>query len=403
MLFKYTVVNQSGVQEDGTIDAQSVEIAVSSLQRRGLVVASIHPADQKSFFEKDLGFSLFGGIKQKDIVILSRQMSTLFTSQVSALRIFRLLGSESENKALRTVLSEVSDDIQGGSAISLALSKHPKVFSNFYVNMVKAGEESGKLDETFQFLADYLDRNYEVTSKVRNSLIYPAFVITTFIGVMVLMLTVVIPKISKILIDSGQDIPIYTKIVIGISNFLVDFWVPIVLLLVGFGFVLMRYVRTEQGNYAMSELKIKLPYIGNLFRKLYLSRISDNFNTLLSSGVPVIKAMELTSTVVDNKVYENIIIKSLEDVKAGTSLSDAMSKYPEIPGIMVQMMRIGEESGELGSILKTLARFYQREVVQAVDTLVDLIEPAMIVLLGLGVGILLASVLVPIYNISASF
>jgi len=401
MLFKYTVVDQSGRQEEGTIDAQTIEIAVSSLQRRGLVVASIHPADEKKFLERDIG--AFNHVKQKDVVILSRQMATLFTSQVSALRIFRLLSTEAESKPLRKVLTEVSDDIQGGSSISLALSKHPKVFSNFYVNMVKAGEESGKLDETFQFLADYLDRTYEVTSKVRNSLIYPAFVISTFIGVMVLMLTVVIPKISKILLDSGQDIPLYTKIVIGLSNFMVNFWIPIVLLLVGFGVVLFRYAQTEQGSYAVAELKIRTPYLGNLYRKLYLSRISDNFNTLLSSGVPVVKAMELTATVVDNKVYETIIFQSLEDVKGGTSLSDAMSRYPEIPGIMIQMMRIGEESGELGNILKTLARFYQREVVQAVDTLIDLIEPAMIVLLGLGVGILLASVLVPIYNISASF
>lgn len=401
MLYKYKVINQSGVEEAGTIDAQTIDIAVSSLQRRGLVITSIHPADEVGFFQKDLG--IFDRVKQKDIVILSRQMSTLFTSQVSALRIFRLLSTEAENKPLRVVLSQVSDDIQGGSAISLALSKHPKVFSNFYVNMVKAGEESGKLDQTFQFLADYLDRNYEVTSKVKNSLIYPIFVIGTFIAVMVLMLTVVIPKISQILIDSGQEIPVYTKVVIALSSFLVNWWIPMLIVLLGIGFVVWRYTKTEPGEYAMSTLKIEIPYIGNLFRKLYLSRIADNLNTLLSSGVPVVKAMELTSSVVDNKIFENIIVKSLDDIKAGTALSDAMGKYKEVPGIMIQMMKIGEESGELGNILKTLAKFYQREVMQAVDTLVDLIEPAMIVVLGLGVGILLASVLIPIYNISSSF
>ncbi len=401
MLYKYKVINQNGVEEAGTIDAQTIDIAVSSLQRRGLVITSIHPADEVGFFQRDLG--IFDRVKQKDIVILSRQMSTLFTSQVSALRIFRLLSTEAENKPLRAVLSQVSDDIQGGSAISLALSKHSKVFSNFYVNMVKAGEESGKLDQTFQFLADYLDRNYEVTSKVKNSLIYPIFVIGTFIAVMVLMLTVVIPKISQILIDSGQEIPVYTKVVIALSSFLVNWWIPMLIVLLGIGFVVWRYSKTEPGEYAMSTLKIQIPYIGNLFRKLYLSRIADNLNTLLSSGVPVVKAMELTSSVVDNKIFENIIVKSLDDIKAGTALSDAMGKYKEIPGIMIQMMKIGEESGELGNILKTLAKFYQREVMQAVDTLVDLIEPAMIVVLGLGVGILLASVLIPIYNISSSF
>lgn len=401
MLFKYKVINQSGGEEEGSIDAYNVDIAISSLQRRGLVVSSIKNAEDVGLLNKKIGF--LERVSQKDVVILSRQMSTLFSSQVSALRIFRLLSSESENKPLREVLTQVSDDIQAGSSISVALAKHPKVFSNFYVNMVKAGEESGKLDETFQFLADYLDRSYEVSSKVRNSLIYPAFVIFTFIAVMTLMLTVVIPKITKILIDSGQPIPIYTQIVINLSDFLVDFWLPILLVIVAVGFVLWRYRSTDQGKMAFSHLKISVPYVGNLFRKLYLSRIADNLNTLLSSGVPVVKALELTSTVIDNKVYEEIVNHSLEEIKAGTALSDALSKYHEIPGIMVQMMKIGEESGELGNILKTLAKFYQREVMQAVDTLIDLIEPAMIVLLGLGVGTLLVSVLVPIYNISSAF
>lgn len=403
MLFNYKVINSAGVQENGSIDAQSIDIAVSSLQRRGMVVVSIHPADEtRDVLSKEVS-DIFERIKQKDIVILSRQMSTLFTSQVSALRIFKLLATETENKKLRTILVEVSDSIQGGSAISLALSKHPKVFSHFYVNMVKAGEESGKLDETFQFLADYLDRTYEVTSKVKNSLIYPAFVIFTFLAVMILMLTVVIPKISQILIDSGQEIPVYTKVVIAISSFLVNWWIPLLLVIVGIVFAVWRYSLTETGKYTFAGIKINSPYIGSLFKKLYLSRIADNINTLLSSGVPVVKALELTSTVVDNKIYEDIVSKSLEDIKGGMALSEAMGKYKEIPGIMIQMMKIGEESGELGNILKTLAKFYQREVMQAVDTLVDLIEPAMIVLLGLGVGILLASVLIPIYNISSSF
>lgn len=401
MLFKYKVINQSGAEEEGSIDAYNVDIAISSLQRRGLVVSSIHDAQDVGFLNKQIG--LFERVSQKDVVILSRQMSTLFSSQVSALRIFRLLSSEAENRALRAVLTEVSDDIQGGSSISVALAKHPKVFSNFYVNMVKAGEESGKLDQTFQFLADYLDRTYEVSSKVRNSLIYPAFVIFTFIAVMTLMLTVVIPKITKILIDSGQPIPIYTQIVINLSDFLVDFWLPILLVIIAIGFVLWRYRSTDQGKVAFSHVKISFPYIGNLYKKLYLSRIADNLNTLLSSGVPVVKALELTSSVIDNKIYEDIVSHSLEEIKSGTALSDALGKYREIPGIMVQMMKIGEESGELGNILKTLAKFYQREVMQAVDTLIDLIEPAMIVLLGLGVGTLLVSVLVPIYNISSAF
>ena len=268
--------------------------------------------------------------------------------------------------------------------------------------MVKAGEESGKLDQTFEYLSDYMERNYEVTSKVKNALIYPAFVITTFVAVMVLMLTVVIPKISSIIIDSGQEIPVYTKIVIAASNFLLDFGPIFLLIIVVGGFFGIKYMLSDKGKVFMSHIKLQIPYISNLYKKLYLSRISDNMNTMLTSGIPMIKALELTSSVVDNSIYENMMVKVIEDVRSGFALSDAFGKHPQMPGILVAMTRVGEETGEVGEILKTLARFYQKEVMNAVDTLVDLIEPMMIVLLGLGVGFLLASVLIPIYNISSS-
>jgi type IV pilus assembly protein PilC len=341
-------------------------------------------------------------VSNKDVVILSRQIATLFAAQVSALRVFRLLGGETENKVLGEKISEVADDIQAGASISKALSKHPKVFTSFYVNMVRAGEESGKLDQTFLYLADYLDRNYAVSSKAKNALIYPAFVVFTFISVMVLMLTLVIPKISSIIVESGQEIPVYTRIVIGFSNFLVNYGIIFLIALIILGFFIYRNSLGEKGALMMDNAKLSIPYIGNLYKKLYLSRISDNMNTLLISGIPMIKALELTSDVVDSRVYQEVLKKAMDLVKGGRPLSEALSGSPEIPSIVIQMAKIGEETGELGSILDTLAKFYQREVVNAVDTLVDLIEPVMIVALGLGVAFLLASVLIPIYNISAS-
>jgi type IV pilus assembly protein PilC len=402
MLFKYKAINESGQESEGTIEAINVDIAINSLQRRSLTISSIKPVDDKSLLNRDL--TIFGtGISNKDIVILSRQLATLFTAQVSALRIFRLLAAEMENKNLRVKLGEIAEDIQAGTSMSTALAKHPKVFSTFYTNMIKAGEESGKLDETFEYLADYLDRSYEVTSKVKNALIYPAFVIFTFIAVMVLMLTVVIPKISSIILDSGQEVPVYTKVVIGLSQFMTRYGLFFLVILIAGVILLVYYARTPAGKESLAKLKLQIPYISALYKKLYLSRIADNMNTQLISGVPMVKALELTSKVVDNKVYEDLLIASLEEVRGGKSLSDALMPYPrEIPGIMVQMAKVGEETGDLGGILKTLAKFYQREVMQAVDTLVDLIEPIMIVALGLGVGFLLASVLIPIYNVSSA-
>ena len=398
MIFNYKAIDNTGVEREGSIEAINLDVAITSLQRRGLIISTIKSPDSGNFLQANIGF--LTRISNKDVVILSRQMAILFEAQVSALRVFRLLGSEAENPMMRKALTEVADELQGGSSISKALQKHPAVFSSFYVNMVRSGEESGKLDEVFSYLADYLDRTYEVTSKARNALIYPAFVIAVFFAVMGIMFTVVIPKITSIIIDSGQPIPLYTQVVIAISNIFVHYSIFALIALIIVAGLIFRYIRSPTGKIKFDTFKLKVPYLGTLFRKLYLSRIADNMNTMLVSGIPMIKALEVTESIVGNAVYEQILTNSLDAVKGGSSLSDSLIQHHEIPSIMIQMIKVGEETGELGSILKTMAKFYQREVINAVDTLVDLIEPIMIVTLGLGVGVLLASVLIPIYNVA---
>ncbi len=399
MLFNYRALDQAGKETSGSIDALNVDVAINALQRREFIITSI--TDAGASWTSKFDINIFSGVSNKDVVILSRQMATLFQAQISALRIFRLLGEASGNKVLGKRLIEVADDLQGGSSISKALSKHPDIFSEFYVNMIRSGEEAGKLDQTFQYLADYLDRTYAVSSKAKNALIYPAFVIFTFMAVMILMLVVVIPKLGAIIKDSGQAIPIYTQVVMGVSDFLVNYGLFFVGAMVVLGFFLVRFFMTPGGKLYMDEVKITIPYVGDLFRKLYLGRIADNFGTMLSSGIPMIKVIETTASVVDNVVYRNILTATGEAVRTGSTLSDAMGRYPQIPSIMIQMIKVGEESGQVSDILQTLAKFYNREVNNAVDSLVYLIEPAMIVMLGLGVGVLLTSVLIPIYNISS--
>jgi type IV pilus assembly protein PilC len=400
MLFTYSAIDPDGHERSGTIEAPSQDIAISALQRRNLIISSIKSEEKSSFLS--FGGSLFNRISNKDVVILSRQIATLFEAQVSALRVFRLLAAEVENKELATVLATVGDDLQGGTSISKALARHPKVFTPFYVNMVHAGEESGKLSETFVYLADYLDRTYEVVSKAENALIYPIFVIAVFFGVMGLMLTLVIPKISAVLVDSGQPIPFYTSLIIGLSNFLIHYGFFILILLIAGAFYVWQIGKTESGKLLLDRVKLSVPYVGDLYTKMYLARISDNFATMLLSGISVVEAIDITSSVVGNASYEQVLSQVAADVKGGSPISDALDKHPEIPGIMVAMTKVGEETGELGRILSTLAKFYNREVSNAVDTLVGLIEPIMIVLLGVGVGILLTAVLMPIYNLAGS-
>lgn len=401
MLYKYEATTLNGEKQAGSIEAANIEIAISSLQRRNLIIVSINPEEKgESIFSRGVG--LFEKVKTRDVVILSRQLSTLFEAKVPVLDSFKLLANEAESPILRKKISQVVEDIQGGIPMSQAMAKHPDVFSKFYVNMVRSGEESGKLDEVFLFLADYLERSFELASKARNALLYPAFVIFVFISVMILMMVFVIPKLNLILNEAGQEIPVYTKVIIGISNFLVNFG-PLLFIALVIGIIfLWRYVRTEAGRMSFSQFQIAVPYVGSLYKKLYLARVTDNLKTLLSSGVSMVRSLEISSDVVGNEVYSRILRESTDAVKGGNSLSEALSRYEDVPPLVSRMIKIGEETGKLSFILETLSRFYKREVDNAVDNLVGLIEPVMIIVLGVGVGILLISILGPIYNISSA-
>lgn len=401
MRFVYTSIDEDGQEHQGHIESYTKDSAISSLQRKGLTIVSIEAEeDSVPIWERRIKF--FEHVSNKEIVILSRQFATLFQADVSALKVFKLLGEASDNAKLSDALLDMVSELKEGSSIAKAFSRHTDIFSDFYVNMVAAGEESGNLSDTFSYLADYMDRNYELTSSVKSALIYPAFVVLTFAAVMALMLTTVIPNITEIIRQSGQEPPVYTQIVIGLSDFLVNYgwYVLIGIVLIGYG-VWWYTQETEEGQHILADVKLSVPYLGDLYQKLYLSRLCDNMHTMLRSGIPMTRAIEITAGIIDNKIYHQLLMNAVEDIKSGKSVAESLGHYEEIPNIMVQMMKIGEETGELGDILDTLSDFYRREVENAVDALVEMIEPVMILLLGIGVGGLLASVLIPIYNLSS--
>ena len=401
MLFSYKALDKAGTPREGTVDARNIESAIETVEGRGYAIISVDPVEEEGSFA-DIKITWFERVTYKEIVILSRQIATLFEAQVSPLRIFRLLASENANPKMQRVLTEISDDLQAGSPMSKAMSRHPDVFSPFYVSMVKSGEESGKLEQVFIYMAEYIDRTYQIIAKTRGALIYPAFVISIFFAVMGLMLTLVIPSITQILIDSGQELPIYTKIVIALSDLLVNYFVYILILFMCAGFFYWQFQKTEAGKRTIDEFKLSIPVFQKVYQNLLLTRICDNLSTMLTSGISMVQALEVTAEIVNNRVYKEIIEQTLIDVKGGKSFADALSEYPEIPGVLAQMAKVGEETGKLGEILRTLSTFYHREVNDSIDKLIGLIEPAMIVLLGLGVGVLLASVLMPIYNITGN-
>ena len=371
MLFNYKAITSTGENKSGTIDASSQDLAIVALQRRELFVSSIVEEKGKRSLFGNISFLGQSKVKMKDIVIMSRQMSTLFESQISALKAFTLLAENSENPALVAILNEVSDDIKSGVSISGALAKHKSVFSDFYINMIRSGEETGKLTQTFSYLADYLDRQYQLTSKTKNVLIYPAFVIGVFILVMCMMFVFIIPKLALIIRESSMDIPFFTQIIMKTSDLFVDYGIFLLIAVVIGVVFLIRYSRSPHGRLYFDRLKITTPVFKNIYTKLYLSRISDNMDTMLSSGISIVRSIELTGAVVGNRVFEDILKDVTESVKSGSSLSEAFSKHKEIPTIMPGMIKVGEETGSLGNILKTLGRFYSREVNEAVDTLIS--------------------------------
>lgn len=403
MLFHYTAINSNGNKEEGDVDATSLDNAIFIVKKKGFT--SIVDVKEKIEIRDNVLVQIFGKlfkqkITNKDVVIFSRQVATLFASGVSALRAFRLLGQENENKTLQEEVFDISDDIEKGTSLSASLSKHPDLFSNFYVNMVKSGEESGKLNDVFLYLADYLDRNYELNQKIKKALTYPTFVISTFFIIMAAMLTFVVPKMAAMFAEEGVQLPLVTRIVLGASGLFTNYWhITFPTIIIGI-IVFKRWAKTDDGAETIDAYVLKIPVMKTLIQKLFLQRLSDNMNTMLTNGVPIVKSIDITASIVENRIYRKLLERVSTKVQSGKSFSKALYEEPLIPNILVQMVHIGEETGELGFILKNLAVFYRRELENSIDNMIALIEPAMIVSLGLGVGVLVSAILLPMYALT---
>lgn len=408
MRFNFTAKTLDEKIINGIVTAISNDEAIKVLQSKELDVISI--VAEKNSMDIDLDqYFQFGGIfdhvSMKDVVDFSKQMSALLDAGISLVKALQIISGDIKNKLLKKTLDIITQDVKAGKSISLALGKHKNIFSDFYVNLVKSGEESGKMSQAFAYLSDYLDRNYSLVVKVRNAMIYPAFVVATFFIVMIVVFTAVIPRLADILKESGVPLPFLTRIVLSLSDFLVNYGIYFgVFFLTAAFYVFFTFKNTDGWKVFFDTLKIRTPLVRNVFKMLYVTRIADNIQTLLTSGVSLTKSIQITGEVVGNVHYKAILDQALLDVKAGVSISTSFARYPNlIPSTLTQMLRVGEETGEIGKLMGNIAKFYQREVTTTIDTLVGLIEPIMIVLLGLGVGVLLVSVLMPIYNLAGSF
>lgn len=399
--FQYQARTKEGELRTGVIETSSQEAALEALQQRGFTITALREEGSTSLLQK--GLALGNRVKQKDIVIFSRQLSTLFEARIPVVEALKTLIGETESQNLRKAIAEILDDVAGGMSLAQALAKHPHIFSSFYIQLVRSGEESGKLQEVFSYLADYLERSYYLTSKAKNSLMYPAFILLAFIGVIIVMLVVVIPRLVAIFEETGQEVPFYTQIVIFVSSFLRQWGFGVLIAVVAGVIGVWRWMQTASGRWFFDRLQIRVPILGGLYKKLYMARLTDNLRTLIVGGIPILRALEISGDVVGNVVYRKAVGEAIESVRGGGTISAAFEKTPEIPVLVTQMIRIGEASGRLDFILANIAKFYGREVDSAFENLVSLIEPFLIVFLGAGVGGMVASVLVPLYNLVGTF
>jgi len=402
MQFNYVVRTKEGETQSGVIDSVTRRVAIETLQSKGFIIFSLQPVSAAPIFARQIKF--LQRVKQKELVAFSRQLSILFSAQVPLLESLHALAKQTENKYFGQIIFEIADDVEGGTIFSKALAQHQKIFSNFFINMVRSGESSGSLDKSLIYLADYLEKNYYLMSRVRGAMIYPAFIFSAFIVVGVLMMIMVVPQLMSFVSESGAEIPITTKILIAVSGFLSNWWWLLAAIIFGGAGYLYYFIQhSAVGRRQWDSFLLKIPVFGKkIMQKIYITRFAENLSTLIQGGLTILQALQISADVVGNQIYRAIIISAKEDVRIGNSLSVSLARFQLIPPLMIQMVETGEKTGSLDTILKKMAEFYGKELDATVDNLSQLIEPVLILVIGAAVGVLVASILMPIYNIAGS-
>jgi len=401
MKFDYQARAKDGTVQSGRVEASSREAALILLQKSGLFVTLLEHIEAKPFYARNI--KLFAGISKKDIVNFSRQLSLMFKSKIPLVQSLRAIGEQTKKAELRERILEISHEVEGGTSFSQALADHPKVFSTFYVSMVKAGEASGTLSESLTYLADHLEREYHMTSKIQGALIYPIMILVVVLGVLAMMMFFVIPNMTKVLTESGQELPAITMAVIAISNFLRGWWWLLFLLVGGFLLLFRRYIKTPLGKRIKDRVILRVPLIGQFFRMTYVSRFAENLSTLIAGGLPISQALDIVSEVIGSDIYSDIVFEVKEDVGRGEKISKTLTRHPdEFPPILSQMVAVGERTGTLDQSLMSVVDFYREELNRGVDNLLSIMEPLMVVFLGGVVGGLMASILLPLYKMTGS-
>jgi len=394
--FNYQARTKNGEIRTGQIEASSEEAAISLLQSHGMYVTFLGGTTTPLYAKR---IKFFESISKKEIVLFSRQLSIMFKSRVSLLEALRVIANQTRNSDFREKILKLSEEVEGGTPFSKALSLYPNLFSSFYIAMIKSGELSGKLSEVLDYLADHLEREYYLVSKTKGALIYPSMIVLVVVLVLVLMIFFVIPNLTQVFEATGQELPAVTKIVISTTNLLRSQGLWLLAILIALVIFYFRFSHTEKGKKFLDDRFIKLPLIGEVLKMIYVSRFAENLSTLISGGLPIAQALETVGEIIGNDLYQEVILEARDRVRRGEAISSVLSQFPDLfPPVVSQMVLVGERTGTLDVTLMNIVNFYQKEIDRSIDNLLSVMEPILIVFLGAIVGGLMLSILLPLYQ-----
>ncbi len=399
MKFSYKARTREGKIQRGEIEASSKKAALDILEKYGLYTTFLREERKKGFLRKEI--PLGRGVSQKDLVIFTRQFGTMLKSAIPPVEALRAQVSQTENPYFREKILRMAEAVEQGSALSQAFSLYPKIFDPFYVSMIKSGEATGKVADSLNYLADHLEREYNLYQKIRGAMIYPAFVVVVFIAAFFLVTFFIVPKLTEILKAFTGKLPLTTRLMISLSDFVRGGGWILILSFFGLLFFLPQiFKRREASRGFYDQFLLKLPIVGDFFKKVYITRFSENLSVLISAGLPITQAIRITRDIVDNSVYKNILREAEERVARGEKISEVLSAYPEqIPSFVCQMIATGEETGRLEETLLDIVNFYRQEIERTTENLTTIIEPVLILILGIGIAVLAVSVFIPLFKI----
>ena len=400
-IFKYSAQKSDGRLKRGTIVATSENDASSRLNQQELSLKSI--SDVTNSLESKF-LRLIAPITQKDLVVFTRQFSVMISANVPIVEALMILIEQTKNLSLRSMIADISFEVDSGSFLSDSFSRRPKIFSDFFVNIIRSGETSGKLDEVLNYLADEMEKSYDINAKVKGAMIYPIFVISALIAVGVILMVYVIPNLTSILTEVDAELPVSTRAVIAISNFLQNYLLVVIAFVIAIILAIRFYAKTYNGRRNLDILKLKAPIFGPLFKYIYLMRFARSLSTLLKGGVTITRSLEIVAKVVNNIIYQELILETLESINDGNSFAEVFNRNDEyMPKMVPQMLAVGEKTGKIEEVLDKINDFYSRESSNMLDNLSKLMEPIIMVIMGIGVGVMVAAVLLPMYNLASQF